>query len=604
MHAFSTHTRLPSFAIVLMTLLAAVLSLAVTGFQFGVSNNVFHIPYVLGLERHSTFSGDAYYESLDRFTSWIWPIIRSVASEQTIEEVFFSAHVLSRVAAVAAICWLFISNGLRTASALAAGLAVVAVTPWLTGASFFGRHGLFIHYFTHSEVTWGPLTAALVLMSRGRTVAAAGMSAVAFSINAFVGVWLVAMLAMAVAFAEGRRPTSRDVLKSVGLFVLIATPTAVWIATTMTGSDGRVEFSYIEYIRLYFPHHFLAEAALAHEIVKFLLMTYSGLLAALLLDNTRFWFAVIGACLLLIGVGVVLPYVLDARPVFNLHLLRVDGIVQFLTLLLIVCAALQALSRDRRAFVTVLAFTCLAGLVTAQRDGGPILVALSMTLIALAARGGRLGRFADDPSAQRRLMFWCLLPAVVVCVLLDVRAERIDGISAVRYAILLAVMAVVMRMRDHPMHVRVIEGAVLALCLLMAAARLDARIEYQDEMAEARKPYEALVDWIRESPLDGPLLIPLDDPYHSRKFETFQLDARRRVWVDWKQGAVVMWDPSFHEQWATRFEEVRALADDAARIAYARDNGIAHVVLESATCPARSLRVYGNREYAVCRVLP
>ena len=52
------------------------------------------------------------------------------------------------------------------------------------------------------------------------------MSAVAFSINAFVGVWLVAMRAMAVAFAEGRRPTSRDVLKSVGLFVLIATPTA------------------------------------------------------------------------------------------------------------------------------------------------------------------------------------------------------------------------------------------------------------------------------------------------------------------------------------------------------------------------------------------
>ena len=38
-----------------------------------------------------------------------------------------------------------------------------------------------------------------------------------------------------------------------------------------------------------------------------------------------------------------------------------------LSLLLIVCAALQALSRERRAFVTVLAFTGLAGLVTAQR---------------------------------------------------------------------------------------------------------------------------------------------------------------------------------------------------------------------------------------------
>jgi len=102
----------------------------------------------------------------------------------------------------------------------------------------------------------------------------------------------------------------------------------------------------------------------------------------------------------------------------------------------------------------------------------------------------------------------------------------------------------------------------------------------------------------------GALPHPARRPLGSREFETFHLDARRPVWVDWKQGAAVMWDPSFHGLWAVRFEEVRALADDAARIAYARANAIDQVVLESTTCPPGSSQAYGNARYSVCVIQP
>lgn len=593
----------------LLTLLAAIVSIAVTGFEFGVSNNVFHIPYVLGMDREPSFADDPFYGSLDRFTSWVWPLVRTLSSETSIEHVFFAAHLLSRLLALAAICWLFVRNGLTDGSSLAVALGVVTVTPWLTDASFFGRHGLFIHYFTHSEVTWAPLIAALVLKSQRRIVPAAAMAGIVFSINAFVGVWLVAMLSFAHVCARPPRAGAAETLKAVGLFGLISAPTAVWILDTMTGDDARVAFSYIEYIRLYFPHHFLAEAALAHEITKFLIMTYAAVVAALLLDNTRFWWSVLAACVLLVGAGVVLPYVVDARPVFNLHLLRVDGVVQFIAPLLIVIAAVRALAGVDKPFVAALGAVCLMALTSAQRDGGPILVALSITLIALATRGRASSLRLADVRVQRRLVAWALLPAIALCVVLDLRMDRFDWLPALRYALMALVLIGALQVEARRLRMPAPPAAtlcatLLALCLITVAARLDARSDTQARRETLRQPYTELVEWIRSSPLEGRFLIPLDDPFGSREFETFHLDARRPVWVDWKQGAAVMWDPSFHGLWAVRFEEVRALADDAARIAYARANAIDQVVLESTTCPPGSSQAYGNARYSVCVIQP
>src|SRR5690606_11619165 len=79
-----------------------------------------------------------------------------------------------------------------------AALAVVAATPWLAQLSVIGGHGLFIGYFTHSELSWGPLLGALVAAQRRRLGLAGLLCGITFCLNFFVGLWLLAAIALPV----------------------------------------------------------------------------------------------------------------------------------------------------------------------------------------------------------------------------------------------------------------------------------------------------------------------------------------------------------------------------------------------------------------------
>lgn len=53
--------RVPCLALVVgIALLATVVSVIRTGFSFGVGNNVFHVPVVLGWAQQDAFAGDAF----------------------------------------------------------------------------------------------------------------------------------------------------------------------------------------------------------------------------------------------------------------------------------------------------------------------------------------------------------------------------------------------------------------------------------------------------------------------------------------------------------------------------------------------------------------
>src|SRR5258708_33098413 len=58
----------------------------------------------------------------------------------------------------------------------------------------------------------------------------------------------------------------------------------------------------------------------------------------------------------------------------------------------------------------------------------------------------------------------------------------------------------------------------------------------------------------------------------------FEFVSHRRVWVDYKRGAAVMWMPSYYRVWRTRLAEVEALNSLDQRVAYADRNGIDYVI--------------------------
>jgi hypothetical protein len=59
---------------------------------------------------------------------------------------------------------------------------------------------------------------------------------------------------------------------------------------------------------------------------------------------------------------------------------------------------------------------------------------------------------------------------------------------------------------------------------------------------------------------------------------TFQYSSQRRVWVDFRNGAAVMWFPSYHDEWRQKVLEVNRLTSPGQEAAYARKNGITYII--------------------------
>lgn len=122
----------------LFSLIFAFISLEITGFEFGIQNNVFHIPYVLNLSESHEFLGDAFYSSLKHFTSIIWPILRLVSNESNVQDVFYLANIISRTAMFVGILFLIRTNGLKTIFSIMICMTVIALTPWFQDGSVVG----------------------------------------------------------------------------------------------------------------------------------------------------------------------------------------------------------------------------------------------------------------------------------------------------------------------------------------------------------------------------------------------------------------------------------------------------------------------------------
>jgi hypothetical protein len=580
--------RIPSLALLGgIALVVALISVIRTGFSFGVGNNVFHVPVVLGWAQQDAFAGDAFYASLTKFTSVVWPILGWVANESNVGTVFLASHFLSRFVSLLAIGWLLMTHLRAPLPNTALALLVCSLSPWLIGASTVGGHGLWVSYFTHSEVTWGPLLAALLAALAQRWVLAAGLAGLVFAINAFVGVWLLAMLAMAFLMGGAQRAWAQ-LPKAALAFLLLASPALVWIARSMGGTS--VEFSYIDYIRTYYSEHFLIEAATYRELVIAGVSGVTGLLAALLTPRARFWWSVLGACSLVFACGVVLPHVLNHRIVFNLHLLRIDGIVQWLSIVLAIAVLSLRLGPDRDVAVRIFAMVGLLALLFSLKEPvGLTFVMLSLAAVVWIERGAQ---WTLDRLWTRRPVVAGLFAALVILVGMWLwEWTWLNGFLWLAMGVWAVGLCCGLPLRRSPW--LLIPMTVLAL-LPHVSKSPGVRLEDAHPVGLTE-----LTSWVREQGVQGPFLLPLgkDDDY-------FQLLSRQPVWVDWKQGAAVMWEPKFHDQWMRRQREVGSLKTPADFAAYAQAHGLRRFIVPQAgaVCPAAARQLFRNSAYLLCEL--
>jgi hypothetical protein len=597
----------PNLLAQVVVLVAALISVTVTGFQFGINNNVFHIPYVLQYGDLPIFHDDAFYKSLGKFTSLIWPILRLVSNEGNAEQVFFISHFVSRLVAFVALYWFFKVNGVVRHSTLLLALTATAVCPWVLNGSDVGGHGLFLRYFTHSEATWGPLIASLVAAQIGRLRLAAAFAGLAFLINAFVGIWLVLILTATVVGNANQRKDRTLLVRSTLIFLLVCAPVVIWIALAIKGKTAVPDFSYIEYIRAYYPGHFLIESTPVYALRNLAIVAYCGFIAAYIGHHRRFWFIVLSTLIALLAIGAVLPYILNNRFVFNLHLLRSAGVLQFLAVILSVsasiCVIMEAKNSPSMRVISVLA---LGSLITFRPEPMSLLFsAVSLTFLAFIKLRGTESRltgvFARISSEQTNYLAALLVLAAITANLLFVGVS-VSAIS--RWVLILSIMFLVIRIRD-PMGI--ISSPLLIIWAVLAALVVITSVKWRNSDSSEKSIKQnaersEMMQWVRESQLSGTFLFPIHSPYGV--FDDFQLRTKKPVWVDWKQGAAVMWEPSFYWQWMSRFEEVNSLRTKDEFAGYATRKGVPYLVLPRAIgeCTPDFDALFSNSGYSICVV--
>lgn len=316
------------------------------GFSFGIANNIYHIPIVLKLYDLPQFANDAFIQSLRHFVSFIYFLMALVATPGNVEHLFLFAHLLTRALNIGAATIIALTLGLRDWKSI--GLFIVFITFGMAfyGTSPVGLDGLWIDYFSHTELAQAVALLALCCAVRDRFWPAAALWGIAFDLNAFVGAWCVLPIAaLAIDFARRRGAVAlRPLLIAAILAIAIIIPDVVWIWNTVKGE--RVDFSYRAFLRNFEQHHFMIDAASWDALLRFTTIVSTGVLGLWLLASPR-WRAVYAMFGLVFLAGCAAPFLTGSALILNLHLLRVDGLIQFLAAAFAIAALIVEALADR-----------------------------------------------------------------------------------------------------------------------------------------------------------------------------------------------------------------------------------------------------------------
>ncbi len=518
----------------------AALSWLWTGHLLGQGNNVFHLPLLADLAAQPGMAGDAFVQSLSRFQSGLWVLLRG--SDAVVPATLLLPLLLFATKALTLYAMLLLAGelGLRGRLQQLGFVAVVASTPLLRGTAYAGHGGLFIDYFSHSE-----LATALTLLLwwaclRGRFGLALALNGAVFFLNGFMAVWNLApwlWLALRAWRAEPSWPRRQlPGLLAGGAVAAALAGSVLWraagagqLSVATGGPDHR------DFLRAYYPYHFLAsEMPLAQWLGLGAMLLAAALGLRALRDGASGPAARTLAQLGLAygavyAIGLVLP-LLTASPLWlNLHLLRVSVFFHFLAALVL---------------------------------------------------GVWLLRAAQSPEATDRL--W-RAPWLTVALL------------TVRPALLVLPLALAVQrlwpgLRRMPaVRWRGFGVGVAALAVLGCAGAAGVERLRQAQLQQSLADWVKVAQQVRQQTQAGDVvMLPLDtglwQPADAGS-GAFQYHAQRPVWVDHKRGAAVFWQPAYLPEWQERRAALMGLHDWPSRLRHARGHGVAVVVDDCAGLP-------------------
>ncbi len=282
--------RLDRDGLWLAALLGTLVSLAATGFVFGLNNNLFHLPIVAT----STTSRSIRTTRLSSRCATT-PPGHGCCSRARLTHIdpywlFLGLFAASRFIAVAGFLYCARLVGIEKLSQQLVFALLIATTHLLRGGSMAGDGGLFINYFTHSEIANGLFLFALAFAFRNRIIAAMALTGLTFFVNAFFGVWTAFVIGIVflVQIWRGELPWRKVLVQgAIGAVpaVLLAAP--VVLAVLANPEFGKPQaFDYAAYLNEYYPIHFLFASIGLPGKVGLVLIVSAAASAFMLLGQT------------------------------------------------------------------------------------------------------------------------------------------------------------------------------------------------------------------------------------------------------------------------------------------------------------------------------
>ncbi|MCI0735987.1 MAG: hypothetical protein L0Y50_06900 [Beijerinckiaceae bacterium] len=526
--------------LVLMAAAGALVSVAITGFVFGINNNVFHLPIAGALYGEPQFENDAYTQSLRFYSAGPWLILSGVGKYVDLYWLFLALNYLARFVAFIGFLACAEALGIRTGAQRAIFITLLCLVSILRGSSYTGDGGLFGNFFSHSDFATGFTLVSLYFAARGRLTPAFAANGAVFFVNAFGAVWNALPLGMIALFLVVRRQISWrkavvDGTAGLAAFCLLAAP-VVWNIVSNPEFGVPIDFDYVIFLRQYWPLHFLFDASpLSHKFALVTVLLLGSLsFGALGRQADPFHLALWGYAAVY-ALGIAAPHITHNPTILTLHLIRVDTVFHLLAALGGTALATQWLTSSDPLHA---------------RFSGPVLVLLLCTnkYFALAAPFAVAATLW--PAAIRLVPGWL-----------------VTGRFRLDYAV--------------------------AAYLVFSWPYLIWTIASQNHVRNASvADWIALGEWVRANTPEGTTFfiqasdlkqgsskgLSAHDGFAMLGNETFQYTSHRRVWVDFKRGAAVMWSPSYYKEWWPRLSESLTLISHDERLDYARRNAIDYVL--------------------------
>lgn len=525
--------------ILVLGVVGAAVSLALTGYQFGIINNLFHLPIVAALYDEPQFRDDAFIQALRHYSSGVWMLLDGTGRYVSPYWLFLGLDYLSRMLSFVAFLCCGSLLGVTSTRQRVTFVVILCFSSLLHGYSYPGNGGLFINYFTHSEIANGTILLTFYFAARGRFAEALTLNGITFFINAFMAIWTIIPLGMIAALLLWRRELEvRSFLRRLGGGLIVGGLFALPVLRNIVsnpdaGAKAGVDFRH--FLLEYYPDHILFMIATPRHMVALAVATVYGFICLYMLGEraAEFRAALLGS-VLLYGIGIVLPAFTGLPLLLNFHLIRSSVVIQLLVVLASASLATSWLCGDDR---------------NRSKFFGPLLVLADCTWRSVLPLG---------------------LVAIAVAAVVRSRGWR-WGLLRTDYVV----------------------GALLVLVVWP-------RLVWQDvitnrAIAAQTSGWMAVGDWARTATRqDAMFLVPTKAlpsdarpvapamssaaPDPTENSETFEFASHRRVWVDFRRGAAVMWTPSYYATWRTRVSEVMALGSLADKLAYARQHDVDYVV--------------------------